>query len=142
MPEQPSPAAPPPPRRHGFVRRHLRATILGGILVVPAALLALWTAITLNYTYSSGDRVGFVQKLSKKGWLCKTNEGELAMSPVPGSVPQIFRFTVRDEAVAEQIMANQGKQLALTYEEHRGIPTSCFGETDYFVTGVRVLGNK
>ena len=129
----------PPPRR----RRRWPWILLLSIVVAPAALLGLWAAITMNYTYSSGSRVGYVQKFSKKGWLCKTWEGDLAMATSPGVAPQIFPFSVRDDSVAaviQQIMQTQDGRIALTYEEHRGVPTSCFGETDYFVSGAHAVG--
>jgi len=98
---------------------------------------AAYTFFTLHYSYSEGERVGFVQKVSKKGWICKTNEGELAMANVLGQQAQIFDFTVRGDDVVSQIEALNGHKVALAYEEHRGVPSSCFGETTYFVTGVK-----
>jgi hypothetical protein len=106
-------------------------------LVLPAVVVAAYTWATLHYPYSSGERTGYVQKISKKGWVCKTWEGELAMTTVPGTAPQIFQFSVRDDATAHQIEQAAGRQVALSYQQHKGIPTSCFGETEYFVTGVR-----
>jgi hypothetical protein len=99
--------------------------------------MSLWVGVTLGYTYSEGTRTGFVQKLSSKGWLCKTWEGELAMTTVPGTAPQIFNFSVRSDSVASEIEKTAGSQVTLYYKEHRGVPTSCFGETPYFVEGVR-----
>ena len=87
-----------------------------------------------------GDRAGYVQKISKKGWICKTWEGELAQANLPGTMPQIFTFTVRSDSIARILEANAGKQVSLTYEQHRGIPTSCFGDTEYFVTKVQRIG--
>jgi hypothetical protein len=113
--------------------------ILIALIVVPVIVFALWTWVALGWSYSDGDRAGWLQKISRKGWLCKTWEGELAMSNVPGSMPEVFYFSVRDDSVAQQINAVAGKRVSLHYEEHKGIPTSCFGETDYFVTSVRVL---
>ena len=66
--------------------------ILSGLLTLVVLVLGLWTLITLNYTYSSGERAGYVQKISQKGWVCKTWEGELAMANLPGAMPQIFTF--------------------------------------------------
>jgi hypothetical protein len=106
------------------------------LLLVPAVIIALWIWITLGYTYAVGERAGYVQKISKKGWLCKTWEGELAMANLPGTMPQIFAFTVRNDSIAEVLEKNAGKQVSVSYEQHRGIPTSCFGETEYFVTKV------
>jgi hypothetical protein len=110
------------------------------LLVFPAVVVAAYTWLSLHYTYSSGERTGYVQKISKKGWICKTWEGELAMTTVPGTAPQIFQFTVRDDATAHQIEQATGSRAVLSYQQHRGIPTSCFGETEYFVIGIRTLG--
>jgi hypothetical protein len=110
------------------------------LLLVPMVIVALWIWIALGYTYASGERAGYIQKISKKGWLCKTWEGELAMANLPGTMPQIFTFTVRTDSVARVLEQNAGKQVSLTYEQHRGVPTSCFGETEYFVTGVHRIG--
>jgi hypothetical protein len=136
-----APAAPPPaapPRTHK--KRNTALTILLAILLVPAVVIALWIWVTLGYTYSSGDRAGYIQKISKKGWICKTWEGELAMANLPGTMPQIFSFTVRSDSIAQILEQNAGKQVSLTYEQHRGVPTSCFGETEYFVTRVNRVG--
>ena len=107
--------------------------ILAAIIVV----MALWTWLTLTWTYADGERAGYVQKLSKKGWICKTWEGEMAMVTMPGTVAEKFYFTVPDDEVANQINTSVGERVALHYEEHKWIPFSCFGETSYFVTGVR-----
>jgi hypothetical protein len=107
------------------------------LVVAPVALFALWTWITLSYVYSRGERVGYPLKLSEKGWLCKTWEGELQMIAIPGAVPETFRYSVRDDSLARAIQALEGGRVSLTYEQHRGVPTSCFGETEYFVTGAR-----
>ena len=107
------------------------------LILLPIAVVAAWTWAALSYTYSRGDRVGYAQKLSEKGWICPTWEGELAMSNVPGQIPEKFEFTVRDDAVARQIQALDGRRVAISYEQHRGVPFSCFGETQYFVSAVR-----
>jgi hypothetical protein len=125
--------------KRSVLRRHWGKLTLLTLVGGPILVLSLWTAIALAWSYSTGDRVGYVQKFSRKGWLCKTWEGELAMVSMPGTVAQIFPFTVRDNAVAAKVNAAAGKRVAITYEEHVGMPTSCFGETQYFVTGVRTL---
>jgi hypothetical protein len=109
---------------------------IGGVLAI-AASVALYVVFTLNFAYSKGERVGFVQKLSKRGWVCKTNEGELAMVNMAGQQATIFLFTVPDDKVVGEIESFAGHRVSLEYEEHRGIPSSCFGETSYFVTGVK-----
>lgn len=123
--------------RSSFTRRHWGKLLAAGIVLVPAAVLALWATVALSYTYSSGPRVGYVQKLSRKGWICKTWEGELAMSNVPGQAPEIFRYSVRDDAVARAILALEGQRVSVDYDQHKGVPTSCFGETEYFAKAVR-----
>ena len=107
--------------------------------LLPALLFAAYLAFVLNWSYSDGERAGYLQKFSRKGWVCKTYEGELAMTTVPGVAPVLWNFTVRDPAVAAQINAVLGKRMVLHYEEHRGIPTRCYGETNHFVDRVKVL---
>ena len=126
--------------RRGFFRRHWLGLTLATILLVPAAVFAVWATATLGYAYSAGDRTGWNQKLSHKGWICKTWEGELAMTAAPGVAPEIFRYSVRSDSVARAIDALAGQRVKLRYEEHRGVPTSCFGETNYFATGVEKVG--
>ena len=105
------------------------------LVIIGAVALLTWT--TLNFAYSNGERVGYLQKFSRKGWLCKTWEGDLAMANQPGTLQQqTFQFTVRDPAVADQINHSMGQRVALHYEQHKGVPTSCFGETEYYVTRV------
>jgi hypothetical protein len=95
--------------------------------------------IALHWSYSRGERAGYVQKFSQKGWICKTWEGELSMMAVPGSIPEKFFFSVRDDRVALVINSAMGKKVSLSYEQHIGIPTTCFGETEYFISTVKVL---
>jgi len=115
----------------------IKALVAGIVAVV--VLLAGMTWLTLHWTYSDGERAGYVQKLSRKGWLCKTWEGEMAMVTMPGTVSDKFYFTVPDDAVASQINTSVGKRVALHYEQHKWIPTSCFGDTEFFVMGMRVV---
>ncbi len=105
-------------------------------LLVIAALATAWFWAAWHWSYSTGERAGWVQKLSDKGWVCKTWEGELALVSLPGSTTEKFLFTVHDDAVAAQITKYIGKRVALHYEEKVGLPTRCFGETRHFVTGV------
>ncbi|MEP6731422.1 MAG: hypothetical protein ABJE10_12320 [bacterium] len=120
-------------------RRRWILIVFGVVVVVPAALLAAWTAIALHWAYSEGNRAGYIQKFSHKGWVCKTWEGELQTSNIPGSAPQLFTFSVRDDNVAKQITQLMGSRVSMTYQEHKGVPGSCFAETNYFVTGVKVV---
>jgi hypothetical protein len=109
------------------------------LLVLVAAVAALYTMATLKWNYSEGERVGWVQKFSRKGWICKTWEGEMAMVTMPGAIPEKFYFSVRDDRVADRLNQTLGRRVAVTYTEHVGIPTTCFGETSYFVDGVKVV---
>jgi hypothetical protein len=122
-------------------KKHRKVYIVLLVLVlIPVVIVSLWIWVALGYTYASGERAGYVQKISKKGWICKTWEGELAMANLPGTMPQIFTFSVRNDSIANVLEQNIGKQVSLTYQQHRGIPTSCFGETEYFITGVHKVG--
>jgi hypothetical protein len=130
-------AAPPPatrPPRRSF-RSYVWGSLIGALL-----LITLYTMFMLWWSYSDGDRAGVLQKFSKRGWICKTWEGEIAMYVVGGVAPQIWEFSVRDDEVAAQLQAAVGQQVRLHYSEHRGLPTNCFGETDYFVNRVEVVG--
>lgn len=110
-----------------------------GAMLLPLLILAAYLAFVLNWSYSDGERAGYLQKFSRKGWVCKTYEGELAMTTVPGVAPVLWPFTVRDAAVAAQINTLLGKRIVLHYEEHRGIPTNCYGDTNHFVTRVQLI---
>ena len=138
-----APVIPPEPpaeerKRH---RRHRRwPWVLAAVVISPIAVVALWTVIALNYTYSAGHRAGYVQKFSRKGWICKTWEGQLAMVNVPGAMQERWDFSVRNDSIARVISNSMGQRVSMDYDQHNGLPTSCFGETQYFVTGVRVLG--
>ena len=110
--------------------------LLGLLVLGVVGVLALYLVLVFEFTYSSGERAGWVQKFSHKGWICKTWEGEIAMVTLPGSVPEKFPFTVRDDAVAAQIARTVGQRVTLHYEQHRGLPGTCFGETEYWVDSV------
>jgi hypothetical protein len=114
----------------------MKRTLLIGLAIAILAVAA-FTIFTLTYTYADGERAGYVQKLSRKGWICKTWEGEMAMVTMPGTVAEKFYFTVPDDEVAAKINSSVGKRVSLHYEEHKWIPISCFGDTGYFVSGVR-----
>ena len=111
------------------------------IILAVVVLFVLYTWLVLSWSFSEGERAGYVQKFSNKGWLCKTWEGELAMINMPGTLTEKFIFTVSDDAVAKKINASFGKRVSLVYEQHVGIPSSCFGDTEYFVTEVREVFN-
>jgi hypothetical protein len=126
-----------PETSHRTRRLGLLAVLL--ILLLPALILGTWAWVTLNFSYSKGERAGYVQKISKKGWVCKTWEGELAMANLPGTMPEIFSFSVRNDSIAHLLEKNVGKRVSITYEQHRGVPTSCFAETEYYITNVRLV---
>ena len=105
-------------------------------IVLLAALAAAYFWFALHWSFSSGERAGWVQKLSNKGWVCKTWEGELAMVSMPGAAPEKFLFTIVDDDVAAQVTKVMGRRATLHYEERVGLPTSCFGDTRHFVSKV------
>lgn len=123
--------APVPKRR----RRGRRYALLFLLIVILG--VALWVWGSLHFSYSSSEKRGYVQKLTRRGWLCKTWEGELSVAPIPGTAvqPGVFEFTVRDDSVAAALLRASGALISLQYDEHRGVPTSCFGDTEYYATG-------
>ena len=133
--DAPTEASPVAPKKRWWHRWKL---IVTGVLVAPVLLFVLYTWGALSFSYSEGDRAGTLQKFSKKGWMCKTWEGELMQPTAPGVAPTIWHFSVRNDSLAQAINAGLGKRVVLQYEEHRGVPTDCFGETDYYVTGIRI----
>ena len=120
----------PTPKRVSFI---LLSLIIGAV-----ALFAAYTWVTLTMSYADGERAGFLQKFSRKGWICKTWEGEILLTSMPGAIPEKFEFSVRDDAVARQLMDAMGKRVKISYEQHKGVPSACFGESEYFVEKVVV----
>jgi hypothetical protein len=115
----------------------LLVSVLAVLLLAGATAAYTWAA--LSWSYSEGERVGYVQKLSRKGWLCKTWEGELAMVTMPGAIPEKFYFSVRTDEVAARLNKSMGKRVGLKYSQHLGVPTRCFGETEYYVSDAVVV---
>jgi hypothetical protein len=130
----PAPATAP---RSGGLRLK---TALALVLATAVVLACLYTWLTLTWNYSEGERAGLLQKFSRKGWICKTYEGELALYVVAGVAPEIWYFSVRDPALARQLATAVGQRVQLHYSEHRGVPTECFGETGYFVDRINSIG--
>ncbi len=110
-------------------------TVLLGVIVLAVA----WLWFALGWNYSAGERAGWVQKFSRKGWVCKTWEGELAMVSMPGAAQEKFYFTVWDDAVAATINKAMGQRVSLHYEQKVGLPTSCFGETRHWVNKLTIV---
>ena len=136
----PDPMTTPSAVKPGAKSRRLRRIALAfALVVIPFVLFSLYVGLMFAWSYSDGERAGILQKFSRKGWLCKTYEGELAMSIVPGVTPTIWEFSVRSEAVVPKLRNAIGRRVVLHYTEHRGIPTSCFGQTNYFVDSVAAV---
>ncbi len=127
------------PPQKSFVRRHWGKLTLLTLLGVPTVALVVWTVVAMTYTYSSGERAGYVQKMSRKGWMCKTWEGTLYTDIARGFRSDSFNFTVRSDSIAHLVDSLSGKRVAVRYDQHVGLPTSCLGDTEYFVSGVRAI---
>ena len=130
-------AAPATAPRSGGLRLK---TALALVLIGAAAVAGLYTWLALTWNYSEGERAGLLQKFSRKGWICKTYEGELALYVVAGVAPEIWHFSVRDPGLARQLATVVGQRVQLHYSEHRGVPTECFGETGYYVDRINTIG--
>jgi len=122
-----------------LIRHHPFVTAAVVIVAAPLLVFALWAALTLNYTYSTGERAGFLQKISRRGWLCKTWEGDLQLTAIPGAAPEIFQFTARSDSIAGVMNQLAGDRVVVSYRQHKGLPGSCFGETEYFIDSVRLV---
>ncbi len=118
-------------------KRRWGVTLFGIFVILPILLVALWSTVALSWSYSSGERAGYIQKFSQKGWLCKTWEGEIAMVNMPGQAQEKFTFSVRGDSIAHEITRLMGNRVAISYDQHPGIPLRCFGETEYYVTAVK-----
>lgn len=121
--------------------RRMAQIVLWG-LCLPALFFGLYTWLMLHWSYSTGERAGYVQKLSKKGVFCKTYEGELILVSMPGTQAEKFYFTVKDPNMAQRINASIGMRVRLSYAQHIGLPGSCFGDTEYFVDQIQVVDQK
>lgn len=134
--EDADPVSPPP--RQSFKRRHWGKLLLLTLVMLPVVVFALWSVSTLNWSYSEGVRPGYVQKIAKKGFVCKTWEGIL-YTDLKGFRSDSFQFTVRSDSLAHLLQTLSGRQVSLDYQQHVGVPTSCFGDSEYFIIGVREL---
>src|SRR5471030_301668 len=112
---------------------------LVGLLVAALLIFVAYTWVMLHVSYSDGERAGYLQKFSSRGWICKTWEGEILLTSMPGAIPEKFEFSVRDDAVAAQLSAATGKRVLLSYHQHKGVPGECFGETEYYISKVAIL---
>ena len=110
--------------------------ILLSLVAALVVIMGIYTWFALTWSYSEGTRAGYLQKFSKKGWLCKTWEGEILLSSMPGAIPERFTITVRDDSLVQKLQSTMGQRVEISYEQHKGVPTSCFGETEYFVSSV------
>lgn len=133
IPHQNDRTPPPPPKK----KRSWGFTLFM-LLLVPLLLVGVYIFFVLSWSYSDGERAGALRKFSRKGWLCKTYEGEMVLEPVNVANPQVWAFTVRDEAVVQQLNQAIGQRVQLHYTEHKGVPTTCFGETQFYVDAVQL----
>jgi len=122
-----------------FIRNHKLVTALVIVVVAPIVVMTIWTTASLEYSYSSGERAGYLQKISKRGWLCKTWEGEIQLLANPGTAPERFAFSIRSDSIASVLNRLNGQKVVVTYDQHKGVPGSCFGDTEYYVTGARAV---
>lgn len=104
-------------------------TVLGSILSISG-----YFAFIYYIPYSSGVRSGELIKISHKGYVIKTWEGEISQG-ISGA--QIFKFSVLDNQpeVIEQLKTYQGRYVKVEYTE-RYKTFFWWGDTRYFITKV------
>jgi hypothetical protein len=123
-----------------IIREHKLVTTLVLLILTSILVFVLWMFIALRFVYSRGERAGYLQKISKRGWVCKTWEGDLQLTAQPGVAPEMFAFSTRSDSIAAELNKVAGQRVILSYEQHKGLPGNCLGETEYFVVGVRPVG--
>jgi hypothetical protein len=132
--------------RRGSPGRVGRWLLILVLLIVVGS--GLWTWLTLAWAYAEGERAGVLQKFVRRGWICKTQEGEIALYygggqyMGAGTSPQLWDFSVRDKSVAADLTRAVGHRVQLHYTEHPGIPTACFAETRFLVDKVTITDNE
>lgn len=92
-----------------------------------------WAAVQ----YSDGERTGLVNKISHKGLICQTWEGQMLVGNGNNVDPEEYFFTVKDDAVVKQVQDAQGKIATLHYKQY-ALSSNCWGDTSYEVVGVTV----
>ncbi len=121
------------PKKSGF-KKFMRIFVF--ILLLLAGVIFWWK---YYYTYSDGYRSGLLQKLSHKGNVMKTYEGELVMSSVSSTsnvalASEKFYFSIANDSLAKALMNLEGKRVRLHYEQKNGkLPWR--GESEYIVDG-------
>ena len=108
--------------------------IIGVLLSTVVIITILYYLFIYFVTYSTGVRSGELIKISRKGVIVKTWEGEISQG-ISGA--QIFTFSVEDknEQVIENLQKYQGSYVKLTYKE-RYKTFFWLDDTKYFITKV------
>jgi hypothetical protein len=113
-------------------------------LLILCAGIAVYIGIC-GITYSDGTRSGILTKVSRKGFVFKTYEGELnvgGLNQGDGTIlpASIFLFSVREKTVYDELERLQGRKVVLHYQQ---VVKNLFwqGETNYFITAVRPASN-
>lgn len=126
------------PKKKSGLRKFLWRFSLIAVLVL--AFLVYWFYFNV---YSDGERTGLLTKLSHKGNVFKTYEGEVLIGNFQQApnvmVPEKFYFSVKSEKLADTLMKLQGKIVSLKYHQYRKtLPWR--GESVYIVTDLQRVG--
>lgn len=117
-----------------FFRRLFTFAAVG--MLVVGILYMVWC----NWTYSQGTRTGVLIKISQKGYVFKTEEGQLNLGGFStgesdGLIGNIWNFSMKDESIYRELEKLEGKKVTLKYKEiNKSMPWQ--GDTNYFVYGV------
>ena len=108
------------------------------VIVLIAGMLIYWFFFNV---FSEGERKGTLVKLTKKGNVFKTIEGEMWMSCRQVMNAEKFFFSVTDEALSDSLMKMQDECVSVTYKQYRR-SISWRGDSKYVVVAfTRVSGN-
>jgi hypothetical protein len=130
---------PLPKKANGF-KKFVRWFTL--ILIIVLGLFGYWK---YYYTYSEGYRSGLLQKMSHKGNVFKTYEGELVQRSIVstsnvGIASEKFYFSVAIDSIAKAMQHLEGKSVKLHYQQKNGtLPWR--GDTEYIVDAVEIDNN-
>ncbi len=110
--------------------------------LITFALLAFAVYFLFFKPFSIGHREGFVTKLSKKGYIFKTWEGELRTNVLSLNDVNTFVFSVADKNVVDVLnKIDQRVYVKLHYKQY--ILRAFFkGDTKYFIDRVEIMNNQ
>src|SRR5580692_8869681 len=97
--------------------------VLGIIVLVVVVGLLWFFGMRYYFVFGEGVKAGTLNYVVKKGYVFKTYEGKLIQTGLKSTSPTSmqsneFTFSIDDEAVAQKLMVNSGRNVELHYKEY------------------------